>query len=109
MTQEQQYIKTSPSSPSPSAATPEHQGYVPTALPIYDPFRTSIIQEKNALPAFLNKLYGMVKAPETDPWVHWAEDGKSFIVPNNTALEDQVLGHHFKHNKFASFVRQLNM
>jgi len=108
MTQEH-YIKTSPS-PSPTAATPEHDGYVvPATLPTYDPFRTSIIHEKNTLPAFLNKLYGMVNAPETDPWVHWAEDGNSFIIPNNTALEEQVLGHHFKHNNFASFVRQLNM
>lgn len=109
MTQEQ-YIKTSPSSFSPSAATPEHEAYVvPTTLPSYEPLRTTIIQEKNTLPAFLNKLYGMVNAPETDPWVHWSEGGKSFIIPNNTALEDQVLGHHFKHNNFASFVRQLNM
>jgi heat shock transcription factor len=109
MTQEQ-YIKPSPSSSSPSALTPEHDAYiVPDSLPTYQPFLAPIIQEKNTLPAFLNKLYGMVNAPETDPWVHWAEDGESFIIPNNTALEEQVLGHHFKHNNFASFVRQLNM
>ena len=109
MTQDQ-YIKTSPSSSSTSAETPAHAGYVVAAsLPNYEPFVATIVQEKNTLPAFLNKLYGMVTAPETDPWVHWAEDGMSFIIPNNTALEERVLGHHFKHNNFASFVRQLNM
>jgi hypothetical protein len=66
-------------------------------------------QGKNHLPAFLNKLYGMVNSPESDAWVHWNEDGTSFIIPNSQALAQQILGHHFKHNNFPSFVRQLNM
>ena len=64
---------------------------------------------KSHLPAFLNKLYGMVTAPETDPWVHWSDNGTSFIIPNSQALAQQILGRHFKHNNFPSFVRQLNM
>jgi hypothetical protein len=63
----------------------------------------------NNLPAFLNKLYGMVNSAETDSWVHWTEGGESFIIPNSQALAEHVLGLHFKHNNFASFVRQLNM
>ena len=51
----------------------------------------------------------MVSAPETDPWVHWNEEGTSFIIPNHQELAERVLGRHFKHNNFASFVRQLNM
>jgi len=70
---------------------------------------TPLPQGKNNLPAFLNKLYGMVNATETDPWVHWDEGGSSFVIPNSQALADHVLGRHFKHNNFASFVRQLNM
>jgi HSF-type DNA-binding len=65
--------------------------------------------KKVSLPAFLNKLRGMVNSPETDPWVHWSEDGVSFVIPNSQTLAEQVLGHHFKHNNFSSFVRQLNM
>lgn len=67
------------------------------------------VTAKSTLPAFLNKLYGMVAAPETDPWVHWNEEGTSFIIPNHQELAEHVLGRHFKHNNFASFVRQLNM
>jgi hypothetical protein len=67
------------------------------------------LRVKNGLPAFLNKLYCMVNSSETDPWVHWNDDGDSFIVPNSQTLAEQVLGRHFKHNNFASFVRQLNM
>lgn len=68
-----------------------------------------MLRVKNGLPAFLNKLYSMINSPETDPWVHWNDNGESFIIPNSQALAEQVLGHHFKHNNFASFVRQLNM
>jgi len=68
-----------------------------------------VFQTKSTLPAFLNKLYGMVNSPDTDPWVHWNESGDSFIIPNSQAMAEQVLGRHFKHNNFASFVRQLNM
>ncbi len=30
------------------------------------------------VPAFLNKLYGMVSDPNTDDMIHWSEDGLSF-------------------------------
>jgi len=70
---------------------------------------TPVMRGKSNLPAFLNKLYGMVNSSDTDPWVCWNEDGTSFIIPNNNALAEHVLGRHFKHNNFNSFVRQLNM
>ena len=69
----------------------------------------SPLPSKTNLPAFLNKLHGMVNSPDTDPWVHWNDNGDSFIIPNSQALAGQILGRHFKHNNFASFVRQLNM
>jgi len=69
----------------------------------------SVLLRKNNLPAFLNKLYDMVSAPDSDYWVHWSDAGDSFIIPDSQALADQVLGRHFKHRNFPSFVRQLNM
>ena len=39
----------------------------------------------------------------------WSEDGKSFIIKDIATLTSQILPKHFKHNNFASFVRQLNM
>lgn len=73
-----------------------------------DPSAPSITP-KNTLPAFLNKLFGMINSSETDPWVHWNDEGTSFIIPSAQDLAEHVLGRHFKHNNFASFVRQLNM
>src|SRR6202022_3436339 len=67
-----------------------------------------ISRERNP-PAFLNKLYGMGNAKDTDPWVYWNEQGTSFIIPNSQSLAEQVLGRHYKHNRFASFVRHLTI
>jgi len=37
------------------------------------------------------------------------QDGKSFTIHNHHAFSQQVLPKFFKHNKFNSFVRQLNL
>ncbi|CCF52642.1 hypothetical protein NDA11_004844 [Ustilago hordei] len=60
-------------------------------------------------PAFLNKLRSMVDDPNTDELIRWSPDGASFFVPNHVRFGDDVLPRFFKHNRFSSFVRQLNM
>ncbi|KAJ3882904.1 transcription factor Hsf1 [Lentinula edodes] len=61
------------------------------------------------IPGFLQKLYTLVSDPETDDVICWSESGDSFFVLDPTRLATERLGAFFKHNKFASFVRQLNM
>ncbi|TPX66063.1 hypothetical protein SpCBS45565_g04694 [Spizellomyces sp. 'palustris'] len=61
------------------------------------------------VPAFLNKLYNMVNDPSTDDLIHWGPDGTTFIVQRHEDFAKDVLPRFFKHNNFASFVRQLNM
>ncbi|CEH18020.1 Heat shock transcription factor [Ceraceosorus bombacis] len=58
---------------------------------------------------FLNKLRSMVDDPKTNELIRWSDDGESFLVPNQNRFEDEVLPRYFKHNRFPSFVRQLNM
>ena len=38
----------------------------------------------------------------------WSDDGETFVVKNPTKFEKDIIPQFFKHNKFSSFVRQLN-
>lgn len=58
-------------------------------------------------PIFLRKTYLMVDSCETDI-ACWSEDGETFIVKNPDLFASKVIPQYFKHNNFASFVRQLN-
>lgn len=64
--------------------------------------------QKNVAP-FVNKLYSMVNDPESDDLICWSEDGTSFFVHKQEDFARKVLPRFFKHRKFSSFVRQLNM
>ncbi|KAJ3311404.1 hypothetical protein HDU76_003129 [Blyttiomyces sp. JEL0837] len=58
--------------------------------------------------AFISKLYQMLQ--EADPtMISWDTSGTFFIVGKPTEFARHVLPMYFKHNNFASFVRQLNM
>ncbi|KAJ3073130.1 hypothetical protein HDU98_002166 [Podochytrium sp. JEL0797] len=58
--------------------------------------------------AFINKLYTMLEEAD-DRLISWDETGTFFIVKNTQDFSKLVLPLYFKHNNFASFVRQLNM
>jgi len=58
--------------------------------------------------SFIFKLFELVNDPVTNDLVSWETNGKYFIVHKPTEFSLIVLPHYFKHNNFASFVRQLN-
>src|SRR5262249_13881141 len=58
--------------------------------------------------AFIAKLYAMVEDDKYQSLIHWNGTG-GFVVPNPDEFAKEVLPQYFKHNNFASFVRQLNM
>ncbi|KAI8078223.1 uncharacterized protein B0P05DRAFT_542987 [Gilbertella persicaria] len=64
---------------------------------------------QRSVPAFLHKLYNMVGDPNTNQLVRWSKDGNSFLVEGHEEFARLVLPRFYKHNTFASFVRQLNM
>ncbi|KAF9068400.1 HSF-type DNA-binding-domain-containing protein [Rhodocollybia butyracea] len=58
---------------------------------------------------FVTKLYQMINDPKSAHFISWTEHGTSFVVSNVGEFSRSILGSHFKHNNFSSFVRQLNM
>ncbi|KAK7038797.1 hypothetical protein VNI00_010685 [Paramarasmius palmivorus] len=58
---------------------------------------------------FVTKLYQMINDPKSAHFISWTELGTSFVVSNVGEFSRSILGSHFKHNNFSSFVRQLNM
>ncbi|KAI0672833.1 hypothetical protein C8Q78DRAFT_970179 [Trametes maxima] len=64
---------------------------------------------RQVVPPFLQKLYEIVNDPANEELIRWSDNGDSFYVLNHEKFAREVLGRWFKHQKFASFVRQLNM
>lgn len=57
---------------------------------------------------FLSKTFTLVDDEESNEIVSWSDDGGSFVVWNANTFAKDILPKYFKHNNFASFVRQLN-
>lgn len=66
-------------------------------------------QKPESVPPFLAKTYEILMSNEFEDTITWALDGHGFIVKNISQFEKTVLPRFFKHNKFSSFIRQLNM
>jgi len=58
-------------------------------------------------PLFLSKTFAMLSSCPADI-ATWAEDGLSFYVMDRNRLAETIIPQYFNHNKFSSFVRQLN-
>ncbi|XP_028630188.1 heat shock factor protein 3-like isoform X2 [Grammomys surdaster] len=64
---------------------------------------------KTVVPHFLTKLWLLVDDAVLDHVIRWSKDGHSFQIVNQETFAKELLPKYFKHNKIASFVRQLNM
>ncbi|RKP00954.1 hypothetical protein CXG81DRAFT_12603, partial [Caulochytrium protostelioides] len=59
-------------------------------------------------PDFVKKLFRMLDDVSISKVCSWGHDGTTFVVKDTTFFSQVILPKHFKHNNFASFVRQLN-
>ncbi|ORX94512.1 hypothetical protein K493DRAFT_283747 [Basidiobolus meristosporus CBS 931.73] len=60
------------------------------------------------VPDFVKKLYRMLEDTVHSHIVSWGMNGDTFVVKEPNEFARNILPKHFKHNNFASFVRQLN-
>ena len=49
------------------------------------------------------------KDPKNHESVRWTPSGDSFIIGNPAQLSKDLLAKYFRHNNYASFIRQLNL
>ncbi|KAJ3100881.1 kinase-regulated stress-responsive transcription factor skn7 [Phlyctochytrium planicorne] len=63
---------------------------------------------KAGAPDFVMKLFKMLEDESFQQILSWGANGASFVVKEPSDFARLVLPQHFKHNNFASFVRQLN-
>jgi hypothetical protein len=64
---------------------------------------------QNTITAFLAKLWALVNDSSCDDLITWDPSGGSFHVYDQARFSREILPRYFKHNNFASFIRQLNM
>ena len=74
--------------------------------PEYETFSEQQVELKQT---FLVKLYDMVEEVETNDIVNWLPEGNGFQITNVDVFCSQILPKYYDHNKFTSFIRQLNM
>ncbi|KAF3911954.1 hypothetical protein AA313_de0202593 [Arthrobotrys entomopaga] len=66
-------------------------------------------KKKSKLPPFVEKVATFVNDENNHDIIRWSDDGDSFIVLDEDRFSKELIPGVFKHNNFASFVRQLNM
>ncbi|KAF2773490.1 hypothetical protein EJ03DRAFT_100274 [Teratosphaeria nubilosa] len=64
--------------------------------------------KRKQIPPFVQKLSSFLDSNNTE-LIQWSDDGRSFIVLDEDEFARTLIPELFKHNNYASFVRQLNM
>ena len=58
---------------------------------------------------FLEKLFKILESKENNHLIHWSRDGKLINITDPYRFSNKILPKYFKHNKYSSFNRQLNL
>ncbi|EXL90008.1 hypothetical protein NOF04DRAFT_1093069 [Fusarium oxysporum II5] len=65
--------------------------------------------KRKRIPPFVQKLSRFLEERKNEDLIRWSEKGDSFIVLDEDEFAKTLIPELFKHNNYASFVRQLNM
>ncbi|KAJ9138618.1 HSF-type DNA-binding protein [Pleurostoma richardsiae] len=64
---------------------------------------------RKQIPPFVQKLSSFLDESKNTDLIRWSDSGDSFIVLDEDEFAKTLIPELFKHNNYASFVRQLNM
>ncbi|KAH8899669.1 hypothetical protein GQ53DRAFT_710417 [Thozetella sp. PMI_491] len=64
---------------------------------------------KKSIPPFVQKLASFLESSQNTELIRWNDAGDGFIVLDEDEFARKLIPELFKHNNYASFVRQLNM
>ncbi|KAH8843847.1 hypothetical protein MCOR27_003032 [Pyricularia oryzae] len=64
---------------------------------------------RKQIPPFVQKLGSFLNEEKNTDLIRWSQKGDSFIVLDEDEFAKTLIPELFKHNNYASFVRQLNM
>ncbi|KAJ5146554.1 uncharacterized protein N7515_001118 [Penicillium bovifimosum] len=65
--------------------------------------------KRKQIPPFVQKLSSFLDESKNTELIRWSDDGNSFVVLDEDEFARTLIPELFKHNNYASFVRQLNM
>ncbi|EAA33926.2 heat-shock transcription factor-1 [Neurospora crassa OR74A] len=65
--------------------------------------------KRKQIPPFVQKLSSFLDESRNTDLIRWSDKGDSFIVLDEDEFAKTLIPELFKHNNYASFVRQLNM
>ncbi|MCJ1462337.1 stress-responsive transcription factor hsf1 [Pseudocyphellaria aurata] len=65
--------------------------------------------KRKQIPPFVQKLSSFLDESRNTELIRWSDTGDSFIVVDEDEFAKSLIPELFKHNNYASFVRQLNM
>ncbi|KAK2470173.1 hypothetical protein H9L39_18321 [Fusarium oxysporum f. sp. albedinis] len=65
--------------------------------------------KRKGIPPFVQKLSSFLEERKNEDLIRWSEKGDSFIILDEDGFAKTLIPELFKHNNYASFVRQLNM
>ncbi|KAL5340657.1 hypothetical protein BJX70DRAFT_407002 [Aspergillus crustosus] len=65
--------------------------------------------KRKQIPPFVQKLSSFLDESKNTELIRWSDDGNSFVVLDEDEFAKTLIPELFKHNNYASFVRQLNM
>jgi heat shock transcription factor len=66
------------------------------------------LSEQAASP-FLRTLWRMLSDSTVSEYIHWNEAGNAVVIPDSVAFAHHAVSRYFRHQRFDSFVRQMNL